>query len=87
MVCARRLSESGWAPRAIYELLIFQEKQRADERTRTAYPCSLRVCGHGLQVFAGGCKSRISKRLSMLRLALCCTVLRSRWCQSGVNSP
>jgi hypothetical protein len=32
----------------------------------------------------GGCKCRISKPVSLLRLALHCTVLRSRWCQSGV---
>jgi hypothetical protein len=33
------------------------------------------------------CKSRISKPLSLLCLAVRCTVLRSRWCQSGVTSP
>src|SRR5215217_6793420 len=60
--------------------------ERADERTRTAYPCSLRVIGHALQLVAQVCKSRISRRLSLLRVATCCTVLRSRWCQSGVNS-
>jgi hypothetical protein len=31
------------------------------------------------------CKCRISKPLSLLWLALCCTVLRSRWYQSGIN--
>jgi hypothetical protein len=39
----------------------------------------------GLQGFAGACISRISKGVSFLCLALCWTVLRSRWCQSGVN--
>jgi hypothetical protein len=37
---------------------------------------------------AGVCKALhtpISKPYSFLRLALRCTVLRSRWCQSGVN--
>ena len=34
---------------------------------------------------AGICKTRISKQLSLLCLAQCCTVLRSRWCQSGVK--
>ena len=29
--------------------------------------------------------SRISKRFPLLRFAACCTVLRSRWCRSGVN--
>ena len=42
---------------------------------------------HVLQGFAEGCKWRISKPCSFLCLALCCTVLRSRWCQSGVRRP
>jgi hypothetical protein len=40
---------------------------------------------HALQGFAEGCKSRISKPISFLLFAACCTVLRSRWYQSGVN--
>src|SRR5215212_6583881 len=59
--------------------------QRADERTRTADLISLRVIHQALQEGAQGCKSRIPKRLSLLRVAACCTVMRSRWCQSGVN--
>jgi hypothetical protein len=47
--------------------------------------CSLRVIIHALQGVAHSCESRISKPLSLLRFARCCTVLRSRWCQSGVN--
>ena len=31
--------------------------------------------------FAEGCKCRIYMRLSLLRVAECCTVLPSRWCQ------
>jgi hypothetical protein len=58
---------------------------RADERTRTAYPCSLRVIIQVLLGFAWGCKYRIDKPLSLLWFALCCTVLRSRWCQNGVK--
>ena len=58
---------------------------RADERTRTADLTSLRVIIHGLQRFARACNSRISKPFSFLRLAGCCTVLRSRWYQSGIN--
>jgi hypothetical protein len=38
-----------------------------------------------LQGLAQECKSRMSKPVSILRVAACCTVLRSRWCQSGVN--
>jgi hypothetical protein len=34
---------------------------------------------------AGGCETSIPKRLSLLRFAPCCRVLRPRWCQSGVN--
>src|SRR5215217_7746661 len=58
-----------------------QEKQRADERTRTADLISLRVITQALQGLAQECKSRISKRLSVLGVAECCTVLRSRWYQ------
>jgi hypothetical protein len=60
--------------------------QRADELTRTAYPCSLRAIHQALQRFARACKFRISKRFYRLRFAGCCTVLRSRWYQSGINS-
>jgi hypothetical protein len=60
-------------------------KRRADERTRTADLPSLRVIIHVLQGFAHPCKFRISKPVSFLWLAVHCTVLRSRWCQSGVN--
>src|SRR5215210_2189770 len=63
----------------------FAGKQRADERTRTAYSCSLRVIIHVLQGLAEVCKPRISKPVSFLRFAVCCPVLRSRWYQSGIN--
>jgi hypothetical protein len=53
---------------------------RADERTRTADPISLRVIIHALQVVSRPCTCRIDKSVSILRLARCCTVLRSRWC-------
>jgi hypothetical protein len=68
-------------------LLDLQVKRRADERTRTAHLISLRVINIALQRVAHGCKCPLSKPLSFLRLALCCTVLRSRWYQSGVKSP
>ena len=58
---------------------------RTDERTRTADLISLRVIIQVLQGFAQGCRSPISKPLSFLCLALCCTVLRSRWCQTGIK--
>jgi hypothetical protein len=45
----------------------------------------LRVISQALQRFARVCKSRSSKPVSFPRLALYCTVLRSRWCQSAVE--
>jgi hypothetical protein len=56
---------------------------RADERTRRADLISLRVRIHALQGFARACRYRISKPRSFPWLAVNCTVLRSRWCQSG----
>jgi hypothetical protein len=47
--------------------------------------CSLRVIIRMFPDVAGGCETRITKPLSLLRVALSCRVLRSRWCQSGVN--
>jgi|SRR5215203_4998600 len=61
-------------------------KMRADERTPTALPLQLQVIIQALLGFAWGCKCRISKLVSFLRLARCCTVLRSRWCQSGIRT-
>src|SRR3712207_7735813 len=57
----------------------------ADQRTRTADLSSLRVIHQALQEFAQVCKYPISKPVSFPWLALGCTVLRSRWCQSGVR--
>src|SRR5215208_738606 len=59
----------------------YTELERADERTRTAYPCSLRVITQALQGFARACKTPISKRVFFPCLAACCTVLRSWWYQ------
>jgi len=61
-------------------------KRRADERTRTADLISLRVIGHVLQGLARGCNHRIYKPVSLLRFARSCTVLRSRWYQSGIRT-
>src|SRR5918998_3936984 len=47
--------------------------------------CPLRVITKVLQGLARGCKSRISKPASLLRVAACCTVLRSRLYQNGIN--
>jgi hypothetical protein len=72
-------------PRPLWERACeLRPNRRADERTRTAYPCSLLVIGQVLQGCAGACKSRISKPLSLLSVTRCCTVLRPRWYQSGI---
>jgi hypothetical protein len=73
------------APSHFMFYLQIRENQRADERTRTAFLLQLRVINSVLQGVAPACKSCISKPISLPQLALCCTVLRSRWCQSGVN--
>src|SRR3712207_386661 len=60
-----------------------RESRRADSNRLTLL--QLRVIHQALQGYAEACKSRISKGFSLLRLALRCTALRSRWCQGGVN--
>jgi hypothetical protein len=45
----------------------------------------IRVIHQALQRFAQPCKSRISRRFPLLRVAACYTVLRSRWYQSGIS--
>ena len=49
---------------------------RADERTRTAYPCSLRVCCQWLLSVAGVCISRINRGFIVPWFAQYCSVLR-----------
>ena len=62
------------------------EKRRADEWTRTADLISLRVIGQVSQGCARVCKFGIYKPICLPRIALCCTVLRSRWYQSGIRT-
>ena len=79
---------SGSGPRRSPLRLFFLQigrKRRADKRTRTAdleSPATSDQSG-----VAGVCKCRISKPISFLCLATCCTVLRSRWSQSGIKRP
>src|ERR687890_2523259 len=47
--------------------------------------CSLRVITQALQGVAEDCKCRIFRGVSFPCLAACCTVLRSRWYQIGIN--
>ena len=84
--CPTAAKSLVFALRVLGFLRDLQEKQRADERTRTAYLLQLRVITHALQGCAGYCKCRIFRGVSFPCLAACCTVLHSRWCQSGVNS-
>src|ERR687889_781095 len=51
------LRRSAYPKRTLYDT----EYRRADERTRTAYPCSLRVCGQWLLSVARVCNYRIDK--------------------------
>jgi hypothetical protein len=60
-----------------------KESRRADSNRLPLL--QLRVIIHVLQGFARACKCSISREFSFLCLATCCTLLRSRWCQSGVN--
>jgi len=60
------------------------QRTEADERTRTAF---LLITSDPSDV-AGICTAlqiRISRLVPFHWFALCCTVLRSRWCQSGVK--
>ncbi len=57
---------------------------RADERTRTADLLITSPMHRALLGYAGDCKCRLFGLVSLHCLALCCTGLRSRWCQSGV---
>jgi hypothetical protein len=59
------------------------ESRRADSNRLPLL--QLRVITQALQGCAEACKCRIFRGVSFLRLAECCTVLRSRWYQSGIN--
>jgi hypothetical protein len=71
--------------RKISALTAFAGKRRADEQTRIADLISLQMIIHVLQGFVRACNYRISRGFSLLYLATCCALLRSRWCQSGVH--
>ena len=84
----------GWHTRApddgpvASHLRIFRlDNRQKSEPTSGLEPltCSLRVINQALLGCAEDCRSRISRRFPLLRVAECCTVLRSRWYQSGIN--
>jgi len=60
-----------------------KESRRADSNRLPLL--QLRVITQALQAFAQGCRLRLDESVSLLCHALCCAVLRSRWCQSGVK--
>ena len=60
-----------------------RESRRADSNRLPLL--QLRVITQALQGCAGGCKCRIFRGVSFPCLAECCTVLRCRWYQSGIN--
>jgi hypothetical protein len=62
-----------------------RESRRADSNRLPLL--QLRVITQALQGFSRDCKCRIFRGVSFLCLAACCTVLRSRWYQSGINLP
>ena len=59
------------------------ESRRADSNRLPLL--QLRVITQALLGFAEACKCSIFRGISFLRLAEYCTVLRSRWYQSGIN--
>jgi hypothetical protein len=63
------------------------KSQQNEEPTSGLEPltCSLRVITQALQGCAEDCKYPLSKGIPLLCLAEGCTVLRSRWYQSGIN--
>jgi hypothetical protein len=82
--CGRRWYIEAFLPRYLSASAKSIESRRADSNRLPLL--QLRVIGQALQGYARDCKLRISKRLSLLRFARCCTVLRSRWYQSGIRS-
>jgi len=75
-------SVAGFVMEAVYGIC---RKKREPTSGLEPLSCSLRVIIHALQGCAGGCKYPSSKGISLLCLAEGCTVLRSRWYQSGIN--
>ena len=71
------------------EILLAKRANTGSRRAdlRTADLLQLRVITQVLRGCAGGCKCPISRPVSLLCLAVRCTVLRSRWYQSGIKPP
>ena len=82
------VKQSSAVDRWFYLFRVFGLFMGKEEPTSGLEPltCSLRVSSQALQGCAVGCNPCISKRFSPLWLALCCTVLRSRWYQQRHSS-
>ncbi len=76
-------AEAPMSPRSLF----FSTNEYETEPTSGLEPltCSLRVIKRARQRLAEGCKTRIPQGLSLLRFAPCCTILRSQWCQRGID--
>ena len=72
-------------PLALSEYLAYLWKNKEPTSVLAPLTYSLRVISQVLQGFARGYKYRMSKPVSLLSFARCCTALRSRWYQSGIN--
>ena len=83
----RRPPDSCWRPSLLraFGLSMGKSREPTSGHKNRLPLLQLRVTSQVLQGLAGVCKSRISRLISFLWFALCCTVLRSRWCQSGVK--
>jgi hypothetical protein len=76
---------SPYRPRFTCKIAFF-ESRRADSNRLALLITSVRsVVAGRCRGMHRLCKSRISKPVSCLCLVACCTVLRPRWCKSGVN--
>src|SRR5918994_5462406 len=82
----RREGARTWSSHTDAGIRPFRFALWSNERTRTTGLLQLRVIHHPLQGCAGDCKCRIFRGVSFPCLAACCTVLRSRWYQSGSNT-
>ena len=78
-----RPNQRGWGKGSNSRFATFSlriARKRGSMSRLEPLTCSLRLGGHALQGLARDCKTCIPKRLSLLWVAACRTVLRSRWC-------
>jgi hypothetical protein len=73
-----------WEEGLLYEKLVLSVRSRRADSNRLPL-LQVRVIHQALQGVAQARKSRIDKGLYRLQFAARCTVLRSRWYQSGIS--